>query len=192
MILIVVVALIGLLASIAAHIATFFPPSPLLDAAWVLDVALCGVWLPLLVAGTLRIFDIVNVDQKWTLIPRHAPEWSKRLAVVLLAYAIFNFLFTMIVLNEGGFPAVVDGRAVLHTYNFGVVIRELTPAEYQLHQAYVVRASSGHWMLLYYLAAMGAHSHVVARRLARQAARASAPRAAGLDRTPVFTTEQAE
>ncbi len=189
MVLVVVVALIGLVLSAAAHAATFFAPAaPWLSSAWLLNLGLCAVWLPLLVIGTYRIFDIVHVGHKWTLIPRHAPEWSKRVAAGLLLYAVFNFLFTMIVLNQGAYPAVVEGRYVLHTYNFGVVLRELTPAEFQLHQAYTLRASSGHWVFMFYMAALGAHSHVVARRLERTARRSTAAGAVA----PALTLEQAE
>jgi len=162
------VALLGFLFSAAAHIATFFPPSPILESAWLLNIALCGVWLPLAIIGTRRIFDIVNVGEKWTLIPRHAPDWMKLIAVTFLAYAVFNFLFTMLALNQGGFPAQVDGRYVLHTYNFGVILRELTPAEYTQHRAYLVRASSGHWMFLFLLAAMASYSWLRGKWLERR------------------------
>lgn len=161
---------LGLILSAAAHAATFFPASPISEAAWMLNLGLCVVWTPLLWLGTQRIFDIVNVGNKWTMIPRHAPEWSKSIGVVLLAYAVFNFLFTMLVLNRGGFPALVDGRMVLQTYNFGVILAELTPAQFRLHQAYLVRATSGHWMFFYYMGILAAHSHLRDRQLARRAA----------------------
>jgi hypothetical protein len=171
-ILVVVMAIIGLVLSIAAHAATFFPASGVIEQAWLLNVGLCAVWVPLLALGTYRIFDIANVGETWTTIPRHAPEWAKGVAVGLLIYAVFNFLFSMIVLNQGAYPAEVDGRYVLHTYNFGVVLKELTREEFLLHQAYTLRASSGHWIFLFYLAAMGAHSYAVGARLAKQAQRA--------------------
>jgi hypothetical protein len=179
-ILVLVMAIIGLALSILAHGATFFPAAGLIEQAWLLNVGLCAVWIPLLAMGTIRIFDITSVGEKWTTIPRYAPEWAKGVAVLLLIYAVFNFLFTMIVLNQGAYPAEVDGRYVLHTYNFGVVLKELSQAEYLLHQAYTLRASSGHWIFLFYLAALGAHSYAVGGRLAKQAKTpfAAAPRLA--------------
>lgn len=153
-------SVLGFVLSILTHAATFAPSLGGMQP-WMLNLGVCFVWTPLLVIGTQKIFDITTVGEKWTLIPRHAPEWSKAAGVVLLIYAMVNFLFTMIVLNEGGYPAVVDGRMVLQTYNFGVVIRELSPQQYALHQAYITRALSGHWIFFFWMGVLAAHSHLV-------------------------------
>ena len=55
--------------------------------------------------------------------------------------------FVTFVLGEGGVPAVLAGKKVIHSH--GKIIRELTDAEYERQQSYVVRAFSGHWMLFY-------------------------------------------
>jgi hypothetical protein len=151
---------LGFVLSIVTHAATFAPSLGGVEP-WMLNLGVCFVWTPLLVIGTQKIFDITTVGEKWTLIPRHAPEWSKAVGVVLLFYAMVNFLFTMIVLNKGGYPAVVDGQMVLQTYNFGVILRELTPEQYTLHQAYITRALSGHWVFFFWMGILAAHSHLV-------------------------------
>ncbi len=171
---IVLLAGLGFTLSLAVHIATFFPGSPLLALAAPLNVALCVVWSPLLWIGTRRLFDITAVGDRWAAIPRHAPEWGKGVGAALLAYAVINFLVSMLALNRGGFPAVVDGEAVLQTYNFGVVLARLTPEEFARHQAYTVRASSGHWLFFFWMGALAAHSHLRERAL-RRAAPAPAP-----------------
>ena len=167
MVILFVLSIIGLIASIGVHIATFFPSQVNLDAAWVLNGALCAVWTPLAMLGTQKLFDLTTVGQKWVLIPRYAPEWTKRVAAVMLFYAMFNFFFTMIALNNGGFPAIVDGQMVLHTYNFGRVISDLTPSEYAVHMAYITRVHSGHWIFFFWMGLLASHSHLVEASIKR-------------------------
>lgn len=156
-----VLAIIGLVASIGVHVATFYPSQFGFEYAFLMNALICSVWTPLLVIGTQKIFDLTTVGEKWKLIPRHAPEWTKLIAVLLIIYATFNFLFTMIVLNHGGFPAIVDGRMVLHTYNFGVEISALSPQQFALHQAYIARVLSGHWIFFFWMGILASHSHLV-------------------------------
>jgi hypothetical protein len=81
-----------------------------------------------------------------------------RLGVVLVAafglfafYAVFNFMFTLLVLNEGASPEAVGGRYYLMTH--GVVVRELDGQGFVRHKVYEAREQSGHWMLFYTVAA---------------------------------------
>lgn len=68
-----------------------------------------------------------------------------------VAYAIFNFLFTGMVLNADASPEIYDGQYVL--YSHGAVVRKLTAVEFMKHKRYEARLHSGHWMFLYLLAA---------------------------------------
>lgn len=171
MVLLFVLSILGFVASIGIHVVTFFPTEVSFDQAWLINGVLCAVWSPLLVLGTHKIFDLTTVGHKWTMIPKHSPEWTKKIAVILLTYAMVNFLFTMIVLNQGGFPAIVNGQMVLHTYNFGKVIEQLTPSEYVIHQAYITRVLSGHWIFFFWMGILASHTHLVEGALRRQTER---------------------
>ena len=80
------------------------------------------------------------------------------------AYAVFNFCFTIFYLNEGGGPDRIKGDLVLHSH--GRVIRKLTPEEFQIHQAYVVRTFSGHWMAFYSMSMTILYARLAEQRLA--------------------------
>lgn len=159
MILLLILSIVGLVLSVVVHAATFSTAPPLLvENAWLLNPGLALVWLPLLISGSRRLFRYGSADDEWKIVPRHAPDWARTVSIVLLIYAFFNFIVVMVFLNQGGFPAEIDGKFVLHMYNYGDVIRELTPEAYRLHQAYLVHAASGHWIFLYFFAAVSAAS----------------------------------
>ncbi len=142
------IAVFGLIASALAHFSTFFGINPqrVFPPVWVLHVLIFVVWLPVVLACR-NACGKDNRTDFWKIATRNAPRWMKVLSVALFAYAFFNFFFTIRVLNEGGVPSELDGKKVLH--NHGKVIRELTDAEYEAHQAYSVRTFSGHWMVFY-------------------------------------------
>jgi phosphoglycerol transferase MdoB-like AlkP superfamily enzyme len=70
---------------------------------------------------------------------------------IFAAYAIFNLLYTGMVLNHDATPRIVDGQYVL--YSHGGVSKPLTAAEFIKHQIYEARMHSGHWMAFYLIAA---------------------------------------
>ncbi|HSH03707.1 MAG TPA: hypothetical protein VLL52_14405 [Anaerolineae bacterium] len=72
------------------------------------------------------------------------PIWGRVVMGLVLVYTILNFFYFM-QLSEGGGPSIVDGQFVIQSH--GTIIREITEAEYNRQQAYVVRGFSGHWML---------------------------------------------
>ena len=163
-----ILAVMGVFISLFVHISTFIPGVSLGTSAWLINLLCAAIWTPLLLVGTYRIFDITNVGNEMRLLPRYAPEWTKNVAVPMLVYAMLNFFFTMVVLNKGGFPAIVDGEYVLHTFNYGRVLATLSAEQFTQHQTYLLRATSGHWIFLFHIAAMSAYSQARSRRLARQ------------------------
>lgn len=170
MLLVLILAAAGVAISLTVHLSTFFGYSPLVtQTTWASNMGLCAVWLPIWALGASRLFRYGDSDDAWKIIPPHAPEWAKRMAVGLLLYAFFNFTYTMVFLNQGGYPIAVDDGLVLRTYNFGVVLKQLTPPEFYWHQAWTLRAGSGHWIFLYYFAAMTAYSKYREGVLLRQA-----------------------
>jgi|HubBroStandDraft_4_1064222.scaffolds.fasta_scaffold56803_2 hypothetical protein len=80
---------------------------------------------------------------------RRIPRWLKIGGGIVGAYAAANFLlFT--VLGEGGGPQQRDGKFFLMEH--GIILRELTRAEFYQHQAYVVRFFSSGWLLFSFIA----------------------------------------
>ena len=160
-ILILMLSAVGFILSVIAHLSTFAGYSPLVtESTWSLNLGLWLVWLPLLTMSFNQLFSYANEGDVWKVIPPFAPMWSKNLSVILLLYAFFNFIYVMTFLNHGGFPAIIDGQYVLNTYNYGPILKVLTEAEYHLHEAYLLRAGSGHWMFMYLYACVTAYSRV--------------------------------
>ena len=141
-------AVFGLVASAVAHASTFLGVNPqrAFPPVWMLHVLVFMVWFPVVISCR-KIRAKCGRKDFWKVATRGAPAWMKALTVGLIAYAFFNFFFVTFVLGEGGVPAELDGKKVIHSH--GKVIRELTDAEYERQQTYVVRAFSGHWMLFY-------------------------------------------
>ena len=142
------IAVFGLLFSALAHISTFFGinPQSVFPAVWGLHVLLFVVWFPIIFISRKK-FTIENRKDFIKIITKQAPYWMKALSVALFTYAFFNFFYTVFALNEGGVPSILSGKKVLESH--GKIIRELTGQEYELHQAYGVRAFSGHWLVFY-------------------------------------------
>lgn len=88
----------------------------------------------------------------WKFISENAPGWMRSLQIGLLLYAIFNFYFTMLVINQGGYPRLVDGFYVLERQK--VVLDVLTYSEYTWHAGFVVRMLSAIVMAVYFAAIM--------------------------------------
>jgi hypothetical protein len=78
---------------------------------------------------------------------KHTPFWLKALSAVLFIYAFISFFYSVFVLNAGGVPSIISGQKVLESH--GNIIRILTEQEYELHQAYSVRAFSSIWLIFY-------------------------------------------
>lgn len=147
-----VVSSLGFLLALGVH---------LLSAAGVADVPLTtafGVFFPLIALGVgtnvyviaQRHFDYESLPpgEFWRFITRSAPEWMRSLQVGLLLYAVFNFYFTMLYINRGAYPRIVDGVYVLERHK--VVIETLTRGEYLWHSGFVVRLLSSIVMAVYF------------------------------------------
>jgi hypothetical protein len=145
-------AALGLAASVAAHVASLLggvieTSSPLF---WVLHI---GAMLLPPAAGLFWLQWVGETGQRatWQGMTRLSPRWMRVTAYALVAYGVFNFFFTGMVLSEGGIAQPAgggEGALVDH----GKIIRRLSAREYQQFRAYPLRMSSGMWMLLYALA----------------------------------------
>lgn len=78
---------------------------------------------------------------------KHAPNWLKALSSALFIYAFIGFFYSVFALNEGAVPSIIGGQKVLESH--GKIIRLLTEQEFELHQAYAVRAFSSIWLIFY-------------------------------------------
>lgn len=132
--------------SLFVHLLTFFGVSPTdcFPSVWLLHLLIFVI--PMLPVGRDGIKSQHSLGG-WAWSQWDVPSWIKNMCVGFTAYAVFNFFFTIFVLNEGGNPSVINGQKVLH--NHGRVIRVLTDSEYDWHRAYVDRTFSGHWMIFY-------------------------------------------
>jgi hypothetical protein len=146
------VSALGFLVALGAH---------LLSALGVVNVPLStafGAFFLLMILGVAsnayvivqRRFDYDSLPpgEFWRFITRSAPEWMRSLQVGLLLYAVFNFYFTMLYINRGAYPRIVDGGYVLERHK--VVIETLTRSEYLWHGGFVVRMLSAIVMAVYF------------------------------------------
>jgi len=143
-----VIAFVGFGLSVIAHGLTFvgINPQNAVPWIWVLHLGIFVVWIPTVLVSK-KLTDQSKNKDAWKQAVKYSPAWMTKLCGVLFAYALFNFIFTMVALSGGGKPAVVNGEKVLRSH--GKVIRKLTDEEYDRHQAHEVRLFSGHWMLFY-------------------------------------------
>jgi hypothetical protein len=134
-------AVFGFMASLSAHLATFFDINVM--------AYFPGVWL-LHVGIFIGVIPLINKDL-WRKVFLPCPPWARYSIIAFAAYALINFLI-FLALSKGGSADIRNGVYVLH--NHGNVIKELTEQEYQRQQAYSLRGFSGHWMIFYLLPAL--------------------------------------
>ena len=121
-----------------------------------------GAFFPLMVGAIIANAHVISQRHAdyitlppgdfWKFISENAPGWMRSLQIGLLLYAIFNFYFTMLVINQGGYPRLVDGFYVLERQK--VVLDVLTYSQYTWHAGYVVRMLSSIVMAVYFAAIM--------------------------------------
>lgn len=88
----------------------------------------------------------------WRHLTRNAPDWMRSLQIGLLLYGVFNFYFTMLVINRAGYPRFVDGAYILERHK--VLLETLTREQYLWHTSYVVRMLSAIAMAVFFAGVM--------------------------------------
>jgi hypothetical protein len=145
----IVLAILGLVASAAAHFATFFgvDAREVFAPVLLLHVGIFVVWIPAVVLqrrGAPADSEGNRSGGVSEVFP-HAPRWMQVLTGVLFAYAIVNFITFIFLIRGGGSPTKRgDG-----TFTADKGRRVITEAEYRRLRAYEVRGFSGHWMMFY-------------------------------------------
>ncbi|WP_295446846.1 hypothetical protein [uncultured Thiodictyon sp.] len=132
-------ALLGLVASLAVHLAALLG----IDLA----TRFPAVWL-LFIPFLFQARRVLGVRPSRAAIRALCPGWALLLGVFLAGYVMLNFLLFLHA-TEGGGPAIRDGRYVLQAH--GPVLRTLTADEYRAQQANTLRGFSGHWLIFYYV-----------------------------------------
>ena len=76
----------------------------------------------------------------------YTPKWLKKGLWVVGTYVMFNFVFSLMILNEGGLTPEIHGDKYVLAYQ-GKVKKEVSETQYFKHKAYLLRGSSGHSIL---------------------------------------------
>jgi hypothetical protein len=132
MTLIFILSLIGFLASLGAHVVTFVPGvelSMMTGFCLFFPALAVGAALNILIIARRRLeYLALPKGEFWRFVTHHAPGWMRSIQVLLLIYVVFNYVYTLVLMNRGGFPRQVGGQFFLMSYK--EVLRELTWEEY--------------------------------------------------------------
>jgi len=88
----------------------------------------------------------------WKRAYSHVPRWVPILTVLLAAYTFFNFVYSLVFLNDGLTPSIEQGLYVMQDH--GHIVREISQAEYWRHSAYQLRGMSTH-LIMFTVIALG-------------------------------------
>jgi len=128
-------AAVVLVASLAIHVSTFFGVDPMESIPHVMLLHL--LIFPPFIAAIAYLRRVRPADLQ-------VPRWMKVCGGVLVVNAVVTGVL-FVILGEGGGPHQRDGKFFLMEH--GMIIRELTRAEFGQQQAYVVRFFSSGWAL---------------------------------------------
>jgi hypothetical protein len=141
-------ALTGLLLTLITHLLTFaYINIDLYLPIWSLSLTFGSIVLIFLAIewnAPEKKEKAIEEDNKFI------PNWLFNIKVILIIYTVFNFLFCLVYLTEGGLHAdVKNGKYVLT--NHGWVKREITKEIYYDQLNYEARIMHGHCILFYYM-----------------------------------------
>lgn len=139
-----IATLLGFLVSLSVHVLSLFgladiPLGSAFAAFFLINIAALvantGV-----IAQRRQDYRWLPPGEFWRFISENAPGWMRRVQIGLVLYAFFNFYLTMVAVNRGAYPRLVEGAYVLERHK--VVIETLTRDQYLWHASYVVRMLS--------------------------------------------------
>ncbi len=156
-----ILSLVGFFLSLVVHFSTFGSHPMLIEKPWPLHIGIFVVFVPMAIAQSrwddhsARKKKSGSIGDAFTL----APPWMRTLATLCFFYAIVNFAIFMVYSfraeHDGKFTTR-NGQHVIARHN--QIVRSLSDAEFQYHEARVARGFSGHWMLFYGAAAIGLYN----------------------------------
>ncbi len=132
-----------LLITLVVHAGTFMPsaaPVPKV-VLFLLYAGIVATFLSAIRAVMPMVRDVPHRQQQ-KLLHSYLSRTHRALFLLVLAYLFFNFLFTMLYLNEGYTPDRIDGAYVLQDH--GHVKKVITEEAYWKHSRYQQRALTGH------------------------------------------------
>lgn len=143
-----IIALIGLIASLIAHLATFTNTDVTSVVPWVfaLHFGVFVVFGPFVFIARRKNGGSSN----WRDLSAGLPRWVGLVLMGLAAYAALNFIL-MLRANSGLSPQLENGHYGL--FNHGRLVSEITQAQYATARNHDLRGFSGHWMIFYSVAA---------------------------------------
>ncbi len=143
-------ALLGLGVSLTIHILSYFSPQSIGGFSYTYGLHFFAL---LMVVPTIGALDRINESNNWRLmwnsLQQKVPKILQLVAVVLLAYGLFNFFYNFMILNEGAQVCVAKGEYVLASKE--KIVKQLSSEDYRLHKAYTLRTDSAYWILFFYL-----------------------------------------
>jgi hypothetical protein len=142
----IVFAALLLASSLAVHIATFVSSLYRYAVMDIFGLIHILIFIPFGAAIFLanRWGGKAGGDSGQDIILSMSPKPCKLIAGFFFAYAILNFILS-IVISGGGGPRIEDGNYVISSH--GQTLKQITEAEYIKARAQVTRGFSGHWML---------------------------------------------
>lgn len=143
-----ITALIGFILALMVHVSALLgvDMAARFHGVWLLQAVIFFVFIPF-VFITRRDF---GTQPSLMQISAALPRWVVAMGLIILVYAIVNFLIFMVG-TEGGSPTIRDGQYLLLEH--GKLIRELTASEYRALQTNEVRGFSGHWLVFFFVPA---------------------------------------
>lgn len=142
-------ALLGLGVSLTIHIISYFSPQNIGGFSYTYALHFFAL---LMVVPTIGAMDKINEPNNWRLmwksLRQKVPKTLQWIAMFLFVYALFNFFYNFVVLNEGAQVCVSAGDYVLASKES---FKKLSTEDYLLHKAYSLRTDSAYWLLFFYL-----------------------------------------
>ena len=143
-------AIILLVISSIFHILTYIPSlkSSKFPLVFILGIAIFPTFITA-IKSTKKYTIKSKPTEIWKKALKGTPKVIKKFLWVVISYVFFNFFFSLLILNKGLNPEIIDGNYVLEYQ--GRVVEEITEDQYYKHQAYAFRGVSGHFILFQFI-----------------------------------------
>ncbi|MFK7907048.1 MAG: hypothetical protein AB8B69_18075 [Chitinophagales bacterium] len=143
-------ALFGLGVSLTIHILSYFSPQVIGMFSYSYAIHLFAL---LMVVPTIGSMDRISQTENWRLIgeslKQKIPKALQWIAGFLFVYALFNFFYNFMVLNEGAQVCIAEGEYVLASSES--ILKKLSTDDYYMHKAFSLRTDSAYWLLFFYI-----------------------------------------
>jgi hypothetical protein len=147
---VLVISAVGLVISEIVHFSTYFgfDPQELGPSVFLLHIGVFAVMIPAILlqnGSSNRRGNSKSLKNQFS----HAPRWMSHAAGVLFAYAIVNFIVSILLLSS------FSGKSPTRQPNGTYTVRRdgttvpITSAEYHRFRSVEIRLFSGHWMMFY-------------------------------------------